>query len=161
MQAQPIATTDLFRYNGYMEHTERIDLVTTLRSLGQRLTPQRHLVLSALGEVGEHFCAEEVHALARASYTDLNLSTIYRTLDLLERLGLLTRTTGDFGDGKIRYHLAERGHHHHLVCRRCGAVLEADPAVLKPLEDSVERAYGFRIEIDHLAMFGFCARCRR
>lgn len=138
----------------------RRDLAAELREHGYRMTPQRLMVVAALQEVGEHFSAEDVHALARRTYPDLHISTVYRTFDLLEAEGFLTKTTGDFGDGLARYHLAERGHHHHLVCLECGAVIEVNESVLHLLEEVLLRDHGFQLDVEHLALHGRCARCR-
>ena len=82
---------------------------------GYRLTPQRMMVLSAIENSTNHISAEEIYARVAAEYPHVNISTVYRTLELLKRLGLVTET--DLGGGRVRYHPAERGHHHHLICK--------------------------------------------
>ena len=129
----------------------------TLREQGYRLTPQRLLILSTIHTSDRHISAEEIYDQVCARYPNVNISTVYRTLELLKDLGLVTET--DLGGGSFRYHSVEKGHHHHLVCRKCGRILELDEAVLKPVEGSILRRYGFRADLSHLAVFGKCARC--
>jgi len=129
----------------------------TLREQGYRLTPQRLLILSTIHTSDHHISAEDIYDQVCARYPNVNISTVYRTLELLKDLGLVTET--DLGGGSFRYHSVEKGHHHHLVCRKCGRILELDEAVLKPVEGSILRRYGFRADLSHLAVFGKCARC--
>jgi Fur family ferric uptake transcriptional regulator len=129
-----------------------------LRELGYRLTPQRQLILAALQGSDDHISAEEIHAQVRAKYHHVNISTVYRTLELLKSLGLVTET--DLGGGRFRYHSAEKGHHHHLICERCGAIIDVDESLFSPLKRTLFKDYGFRANISHLAIFGRCANCR-
>ena len=94
------------------------DIGSKLTELGYRLTPQRMMVLSAIENSDDHISAEEIYVQVIAKYPHVNISTVYRTLELLGRLGLVTET--DLGGGRVRYHSAEKGHHHHLVCQECG-----------------------------------------
>lgn len=128
-----------------------------LRELGYRLTPQRMMVLSAIEKGEGHISAEEIHSQVQADYPGINKSTVYRTLDLLSELGLVTRT--DMG-GIVRYHPAEKGQHHHLVCQECGAVMELDDSILAPLRNALEERYQFQADVRHFAISGRCARCR-
>ncbi|MBI4295424.1 MAG: transcriptional repressor [Chloroflexi bacterium] len=128
-----------------------------LRELGYRLTPQRAMVLSAIEDSDDHISAEEIHALVSAKYPQVNISTVYRTLDLLKELGLVTET--DLGGGRVSYHPAHRGRHHHLVCQKCGAAIELEDNLLTPLKEALQQRYGFRADLRHLAIFGRCARC--
>jgi Fur family ferric uptake transcriptional regulator len=131
----------------------------TLREQGYRLTPQRLMILSAIHGSDHHISAEEIYAQVEAKYPQVNISTVYRTLELLKELGLVTET--DLGGGKLRYHSVEKGHHHHLICRKCGRTFELDEAVLKPVEGTILRKYGFKPDLSHLAVFGKCVECRR
>ena len=88
-----------------MEKRKRAQGVNhALRELGYRLTPQRMLILAALRDSDDHISAEEIHARVRAKYPHVNISTVYRTLELLKSLGLVTET--DLGEGRVRYHFA-------------------------------------------------------
>ncbi len=129
----------------------------TLREQGYRLTPQRLMILSAIHNTDHHISAEEIYAQVRAKYPQVNISTVYRTLELLKEQGLVTET--DLGRGRSSYHSVENGHHHHLVCRKCGRVLELDESVLAPLEEVILRQCGFKADLSHLAVFGNCVKC--
>src|SRR6201995_3849710 len=95
-----------------------------LRSRGYRLTPQRQLVLEAVAALG-HATPEEISTEARRTASGLNISTVYRTLALLQELGLVTHT--HLGHGAPTYHVATDDDHLHLVCRDCGQVEEVAP----------------------------------
>ncbi len=130
----------------------------TLREQGYRLTPQRQMILSTIHKSEHHISAEEIYAQVRLKYPQVNISTVYRTLELLKDLGLVTET--DLGGGRFRYHSVEKGHHHHLVCRKCGKVFELDESVLEPIAGNILRQYGFKADLGHLAVFGTCVKCQ-
>jgi len=130
-----------------------------LQEKGYRLTPQRMLVIEALHRADGHISAEEIYEQLHSRYPYSNISTVYRTLELLKELNLVTET--DFGDGRVRYHVAEKGHHHHLVCYRCGKITDLDEAALYPLKDTLLHDYGFEADLRHLAIPGECSECRR
>ncbi len=130
-----------------------------LQEKGYRLTPQRMLVIEALHRADGHISAEEIYEQLHSRYPYSNISTVYRTLELLKELNLVTET--DFGDGRVRYHVAEKGHHHHLVCYRCGKITDLDESALYPLKDTLLHDYGFEADLRHLAILGECSECRR
>lgn len=130
-----------------------------LQEKGYRLTPQRMLVIEALHRADGHISAEEIYEQLHSRYPYSNISTVYRTLELLKELNLVTET--DFGDGRVRYHVAEKGHHHHLVCCRCGKITDLDESALYPLKDTLLHDYGFEADLRHLAIPGECSECRR
>ncbi len=129
-----------------------------LMEKGYRLTPQRLMVLEAIEHSENHISAEEIHAQVVKSYPRVNISTTYRTLTLLERLGMVTQT--DLGGGCIRFHPAERGHHHHLICEKCGKTVDLEESALVPLKRSLRERYGFEADLSHLAVSGLCSQCR-
>ena len=132
-------------------------LLEILRQKGYRLTPQRMMVLEAIEASHDHISAEEIHARARLQYPYINISTVYRTLELLKEKGLVTET--DLGGGRFLYHPAGKAQHHHLVCRKCGKVRDIDIAVLDKLRDQLKAQYSFDAELEHIAIFGTCDRC--
>ena len=134
------------------------NILSKLSEQGYRLTPQRMLVLAAIEDSEHHISAEEIYAQVVDKYPHVNISTVYRTLELLNRLGLVTET--DLGGGRVRYHPADKGHHHHLVCQECGKVIDLDESVLSSLKDVLFREYKFSADLRHLAIFGHCADCR-
>ncbi len=132
-------------------------LLEALREQGYRLTPQRMMVLEAIEASHDHVSAEEIHARARRQYPYLNISTVYRTLELLNDRGLVAET--DLGGGRFLYHPTGKAQHHHLVCRRCGNVRDIDIGALKELRRELKTQYGFNAELEHIAIFGTCAHC--
>jgi len=131
-------------------------LAWRLRSIGQRATPQRLVILGAL-EQGRHLSADEIYARIEGTIPGLNRSTVYRNLELLRDLGLISET--DLGGGTREYELIEE-RHHHLVCRTCGEQWELADDVVSPLRERIAIQYGFTAGIDHLAIFGTCAVCQ-
>ena len=137
---------------------EYSDMAATLREVGYRLTPQRMMILAAIYEREGHVTAEAIHERVTQQYPFVDISTVYRTLQLLKKLRLVTET--DLGEGVVEYELRERGRHHHLVCRQCGKTAPLDHSYLKPLAGRLEEAYGFQADLEHFAIFGLCSRCR-
>ena len=135
------------------------DIAGKLSKQGYRLTPQRLMILSAIESSDDHISAEEIYTQVVEKYPNVNISTVYRTLDLLTRLGLVTET--DLGGGRVRYHPVEKGHHHHLVCRECGAIIDLDESLLSPLKDALLHEHGFIADLKHLAIMGRCVNCSR
>jgi len=134
-------------------------IINKLTEKGYRLTPQRIMILSAIEDSESHISAEEIYAKVADKYPQVNISTVYRTLELLKQLGLIYEI--DLGEGRVRYHPEDKGHHHHLVCQKCGAVIDVDESALSPLRDVLLRDYSFRAELKHVAIFGLCDKCRR
>jgi len=130
----------------------------TLQEKGHRLTPQRMLIIEALHDAEQHISAEEIYEHLHSRYPYANISTVYRTLELLKKLDLVTET--DFGEGRVRYHVAEKGHHHHLVCHSCGKIVDLEESALYPLKNALLRDYGFAADLRHLAISGECSTCR-
>lgn len=132
-------------------------LTDRLRRVGQRVTPQRLVILGAL-QHGAHLSADEVFARVEPLLPAVNRSTVYRTLETFRDLGLISET--DLGGGARRFELIEEPHHH-LICHRCGDILELDDELVEPLRREIQARYGFAPAIDHLAVFGFCAACNQ
>ena len=135
------------------------NIIGKLSEQGYRLTPQRMMILSAIEATDDHISAEEIYTQISTKYPNINISTVYRTLELLKQLGLVTET--DLGGGRVRYHSAEKGHHHHLVCRECGVIIDLDESVLSSLKDTLLRDYKFIADLKHLAIFGRCVKCSK
>jgi Fur family transcriptional regulator, ferric uptake regulator len=134
------------------------DLAAELRARGYRLTPQRQLVLDVVARLG-HATPDAVAEAVRSSPTRVNLSTVYRTLELLEDLGLVRHT--HLGHGAPTYHAADLAEHVHLVCRVCDRVSEAGPDVVADIVERLATGEGFTADVGHLAIFGTCAGCGR
>lgn len=127
-----------------------------LRARGYRVTPQRQLVLEAIKELG-HATPDDICGRVQETARGVNISTVYRTLELLEGLGLVTHT--HLSHGAPTYHLASEADHLHLVCRSCGQVIEVDTETASGLSDLLERDHGFITDVRHLTVFGTCGGC--
>jgi len=134
------------------------EILSKLTEQGYRITPQRMMILDAVENAEDHISAEEIFTLVCLRYPNVNISTVYRTLELLKQLELVTET--DFGDGRVRYHSIKKGHHHHLVCQKCGGIIDMEESVFTPIRESLLKQYGFEPDIHHLAIFGTCKKCR-
>ena len=133
------------------------DIADKLNEKGYRMTPQRMMILTVIENTQEHISAEEIFVKVLATYPHVNISTVYRTLELLKKLGLVTET--DLGSGRFRYHPAEKGHHHHLICTECGNITDLDETELFPLQESLHAKYKFNADMKHMAIMGKCNKC--
>lgn len=131
-------------------------LQTMLRAQGYRLTPQRQLVLRAVTEL-RHGTPDEICLEVQRTAGGVNISTVYRTLELLEELRLVTHT--HLGHGAPTYHSATDEDHLHLVCRDCGLIIETDVSVADPLVNDLATHHGFVTDVAHFAIFGRCKDC--
>ena len=135
------------------------DIAALLSEEGYRMTPQRMMILDAIQDSDHHISAEEIHAQVVTKYPNVNISTVYRTLELLKKLELVTET--DLGGGRFRYHPADKGHHHHLVCQECGANIDLEESELYPLKETLLQKYKFIADLHHLAIMGRCIKCKK
>jgi Fur family ferric uptake transcriptional regulator len=124
-----------------------------LREKGYRLTPQRELILQAVERLG-HATPDEVLAEVRKQSTAVNASTVYRTLEVLEELGLIRHA--HLSDRAPTYHSTSEHEHFHLVCRNCHKVISVHPDVLTPVSDRLAADHDFTVDIGHLTVFGTC-----
>ena len=133
------------------------DWQSELRARGYRLTPQRGMVLEAVQQL-QHATPDEVVSYLRERASGINVSTVYRTLDLLESLGLVTHA--HLAHGAPTYHVAAAPEHAHVVCRGCEGVTEVSAATVATLVQALSDELGFRTEVSHLTVFGTCADCQ-
>ena len=131
-------------------------VLADLRAHGSRVTTARRAVLRSLLEHREHTTAEQLAEQVRARHPDVHLSTVYRTLDALQHLGVVTHV--HLGHGRATYHLAD-DLHHHAVCDRCGAVVELPLSMFEDVATRLEAEHGFVAEPHHFAVVGKCAAC--
>ena len=131
------------------------ELRRTLHRRGLRMTPQRQLVLDAVAGLG-HSTPEAICAHVQETAPAVNITTVYRTLDLLEQLGIVRHT--HLGHGAPTYATAEHSHVH-LVCHRCGAVDEIDSELLDDLRARLADTRGFVLDPTHVALSGLCRGC--
>lgn len=133
-----------------------------LKAENYKLTRQRAVVLEVFEEhPEEHLSVEDVYKLLLNKNVDIGLTTIYRTLDMLEKIAILHKI--DFGDGRTRYEfrqLQEIHHHHHLICGKCGTVTEFKDTLLEALEKSIQEVHNFKITDHQVKFFGYCRECQ-
>ena len=127
-----------------------------LRARGYRLTPQRQLVLEAVGQLG-HATPEEIVTAVHRTASGVNISTVYRNLELLEELGLIQHT--HLGHGASTYSVASDHDHVHLVCRDCGRVEEATVDLVAGVVTRLADERGFTVDVGHFSLFGQCGPC--
>jgi Fur family ferric uptake transcriptional regulator len=139
--------------------THHHEVIEALQQIGYRLTPQRMMILEAIADSEGHISAEEIHEAVRAAYPYLDISTVYRTLDLLKTLHLVSET--DLGLGHAQYELLSKGLHHHLICTECGEILDFPNLLLDSLRQTLEKEYDFHSEIEHLTIPGICRGCNK
>ena len=133
-----------------------VSLTEQLRARGLRVTSARAQVLDCVEQL-EHCTPEQIYQHVGQGSQSLNITTVYRTLDLLEELGLIGHT--HLGHGAPVYHLAD-DQHLHVVCHRCESVVSVDPSVLTDVVDRMQRDHGFRVDVGHVTLSGECADCR-
>jgi Fe2+ or Zn2+ uptake regulation protein len=128
-----------------------------LRKRGYRLTPQRYMILSVIQEANEHLSIEKITERVQARNPYVNLSTVYRTLELLKKLDLVRESRLP---GEQPYYEAVDGQaHHHLVCLRCRATIHLDEKLLGNLHKDLEEKYAFHSLALNLVATGYCTSC--
>lgn len=134
-----------------------------LKCKGYKLTPQRRAIVDAIiDSEGKHLTAEEIYDEVKKNCPEIGLATVYRTILLLEDIGIVSRL--HLNDGCSRYELVhsnETHRHHHLVCNECNGVIEVQDDLLEELEEDIESKYEFKI-LDHaLKFYGICSDCQK
>lgn len=137
------------------------------KGCGYRLTIPRQAILDVLARTTEHLSAEEIYLEVHKVHPAIGLTTVYRTLELLVKKGLVFKF--DFGDRRARYELSESpkgiGHHHHLVCTGCGRIvdytdfIEDEIELLKQTEKGLGEKYHFKITNHLIQFYGLCEDC--
>lgn len=134
----------------------RWEAADPLRAAGLRSTPQRQLILEVLGASPRHMTAEEVWQRVAQRYSGFNRSTVYRVLDSLVAAGLVNQHV----IGAVaQYEPASASVHHHLVCRRCRAVFDLEPADMRSLVRAARERHGFVLGTVGTTIEGVCAAC--
>ena len=136
-------------------------LKENLKAQGYKLTPQRRAIVdSIVCSEGKHLTAEEIYDIVKEDCPEIGLATVYRTIAMLEELGIVSRL--DLGDNISRYELVheeENHQHHHLICNKCSKVIEVEGDLLDSLEQNIEEKYKFRIKDHSVKFFGICNEC--
>jgi Fur family transcriptional regulator, ferric uptake regulator len=132
-------------------------VLAVVREQGGRATSSRRLLLEALFEASGHVSAEDLATAVQAKAPDVHISTIYRNLDELEKLGVIVHA--HLGHGPATYHLADHAHCH-LVCEGCGTIIDVPEDLFRSLNLTTKDRFGFAIDPRHFAVLGRCERCQ-
>jgi Fur family ferric uptake transcriptional regulator len=140
---------------------EVTDLKEHLKNSSYKATGQRQSILNILAEnSGRHLNADEVYKLLSQKDARIGIATVYRTLGLLEKLKLINKVYLD--DGCIRYQISaanNRHEHHHLICEKCGLVIDIQEDLLDSLEKQVLDNNSFHVNNHRLKLYGICGKC--
>ena len=139
-----------------MERTDQIDVLELLRARGLRMTPQRRAIVGAVMHAQGHISPTVITRKIQSEMPGVNASTVYRTLTLLEEVGVLQHSHLETG---AEYHKAEEAQHVHLTCHRCGRDDELSLAEAERLGQLIHRHHGFEADLTHFAITGLCADC--
>ena len=131
---------------------------TILHKGGGRTTAQRLLLLDLIHTEG-HFDADELWARARLTYPRLSLSTVYRSLQLFRKLGLVDGHT--FAEAHCHYETRAAGEHYHLQCSQCGRIVEFSNSLIEEIKAEVARNYDFAVKEADIHFIGICSDCRQ
>lgn len=127
-----------------------------IREHGGRVTDQRRAILRVLFEGSDHVTADDLATRVHEQLPDVHVTTVYRFLDTLAEMGLVTHV--HLGHGPAVYHLSAH-RHAHVVCEGCGEIGVIDDAVLRRWSDQLEKRSGFRLVDQHFAFAGLCGTC--
>jgi Fur family ferric uptake transcriptional regulator len=120
-------------------------------------TKQREAILDVFLSASGHITSEDVYARVRGQYPNIGYTTVYRTMKLLCDAGLASER--HFDDGITRYEIAHQ-HHDHLVCVRCGKIIEFESSMIESSQDDIAARYGFQVLRHRHELYGYCSNCR-
>ena len=139
-----------------------------IKNSGFRLTAPREAILDVLSNTDKHWGADEIYMEVHSEHPEIGLTTIYRTLELLEQTGIIVKF--EFGHGRAKYELteeySEKKHHHHLLCIKCRKIIDYSDFVneeleyIKKVEKGLTRKYRFNISNHMINFYGVCPDCK-
>jgi Fe2+ or Zn2+ uptake regulation protein len=132
-------------------------ILASLRQHGGRASMPRRVIIEALLDSHHHLTVEELATRVQADHPEIHLTTVYRTVEALEGLGVVYHV--HLGHGPAQWHLADDAHQH-LVCQSCGSVMEAPDQLMAQLEERLDGEFGFLPDGRHFALVGWCSACR-
>ena len=129
------------------------NLKNKLKESGLKITPQRRAIINILiGHENRHLSSEEIYDLVRENCPEIGLATVYRTMQLLDEIGVISKLNLD--DGCIRYEI-------NLICKKCGKIIEVEDDLMDDVENKIQSAYKFKI-LDHdVKFYGICEDCEK
>ncbi len=137
------------------------------RKQGWRMTLPRQAIIDILNSNKKHLSAEDIYFILHKKYPGIGLTTVYRTLELLYQMGVVTKF--DVGDKRARYELTEnisKKHHHHLICTKCSAIIDYDDflneerKLFKEMELELSKKHHFQIHSHQANFYGLCNQCQ-
>ena len=133
-------------------------LESALKQRGLRLTVQRFAIAKTFFEAEGHLNADELCSAVRVEYPAIGQATVYRTLKLLEEVGLASSST--FGSNSARFEVNDGHHHDHLVCTSCDRIIEFLNEEIEALQEEIAKEHGFILTSHSMELFGLCKECR-
>jgi Fur family ferric uptake transcriptional regulator len=150
--------------NGYQYHFMKKNashqLSEYLAGQGLKSTNQRDAILKAFVDAGRHLSAEELYALIKRTQPGIGYATVYRTLKLLSEAGIAEERRFEDGFTRYEYKASDGGHHDHLICTRCGEIVEFENERIEALQGDVARKNGFQLKSHKLEIYGLCSKCQ-
>lgn len=149
-------TIENMEYDTLLERFKEI-----LRQNNLKYTKQREVVLKVLYNHEEHFTPEDLYLLVKDKHPDLNvgIATVYRTLNLLEESDIVTSIS--FGAQGKKFELGTKPHHDHMICRRCGTIIEFEDDIIEKQQEAIAEKYGFKLTNHLMQLYGTCSECRK
>lgn len=137
---------------------EQGSLIQELKERGLRVTPQRAIIVEAIEGLAGHITAEEIFAEVQKVNSYISLATVYRTLDVLKEIGLVTES--HMGTTMTHYALRTHANHHHAICRVCQGSIELPTDFFDETARRLHTDFGFTADVDHVVIFGWCSHCQ-
>lgn len=147
--ARPVTKAAPDRFAIFKEH---------LRKQGLKSTSQRDDIAQVFFSAKRHISVEELYREVKQVNSRIGYATVYRTMKLLTECGLAVER--HFRDGEARYESSEGHHHDHLICERCGKIVEFEEERIEALQTDVARRLGFRITGHKMELYGICRECQ-
>lgn len=137
-----------------------LQLSEYLTGQGLRSTTQRDEILQVFVDAGQHLSAEELYVRVKKNHPGIGYATVYRTLKLLAGAGLADERRFEDGFTRYEYKAADGHHHDHLICTKCGAIIEFENERIEALQQDVARKNRFLVQSHKLELYGLCAACQ-
>ncbi|MCH9814367.1 MAG: transcriptional repressor [Epsilonproteobacteria bacterium] len=147
-----------------LEHLSYEELLEKFKALlktnGLKYTAQREAILRTLFDNQDHFTPENLYLLVKKNYPDLNtgITTVYRTLNLLEENNIATSIS--FGSQGKKFELGNKPHHDHLICEKCGAIVEFEDEQIEKLQNKIAKMHDFKLTNHLMQLYGICKQCQ-
>jgi Fur family ferric uptake transcriptional regulator len=142
----------------YKELLEQFKIL--LKNNNLKYTKQREAILKTLYDHPDHFTPENLYLLVKENYPDLNtgITTVYRTLNLLEENDIATSIS--FGSAGKKFELGNKPHHDHLICEKCGKIVEFEDQRIEKLQENIAKMHDFKLTDHLMQLYGICKKCQ-